>query len=149
MKMQVPLRVSIGIWLSLICLALGFMAWRWYDSTHGSEKIAEPWPNRLQHAPVTVASVATLPANSGLPSGGLRVCFSIDSFEGIPAGDRSYYETHERARQAAKGPLCLNVQSPTSEAPRSGDHFTLTFTLEDGGIIKPYELTAGGQTLRP
>jgi hypothetical protein len=147
--MQVPLRVSIGIWLSLICLASGFMAWRWWDSTHRSEKITEPWPNSLLRAPVTVASVAALPANSDLPSGGLRVCFSIDSFEGIPAGDRSYYETHERARQAAKGWLCLNVQSPASAVPHPGDRLTLTFMRGDGGGIVPYKLTFEGQTLQP
>jgi len=149
MKMQVPLRVSIGIWLSLICLASGFMAWRWWDSTHRSEKITEPWPNSLLRAPVTVASVAALPANSDLPSGGLRVCFSIDSFEGIPAGDRSYYETHERARQAADGPLCLNQPAPTTAAPRPGDRLELSFTLENGGVIAPYKLTFEGQTLQP
>jgi hypothetical protein len=149
MKLQVPLRVSIGIWLSLICLATGFMVWRWWASTHRREAIIEPWPNSLLSAPVTVASVAALPANSDLPSGGLRVCFSVDSFEGIPAGDRSYYETHERARQAGKGPLCLNVQPPISAVPRPGDRLTLTFMRGEGGSIVPCKLTFDGQTLKP
>jgi hypothetical protein len=145
--MRVPLRVSIGIWLGLICLASGLMAWRWFDYRYGSAESAAPGPNAVRRVPVTVVSVADLPADSARPGNRVRVCFSIDSFAGIPASDRSYYETHERARQAAKGPLCLD--EARGAATRPGDRLMLSFTLENGGAIAPRELTVDGHAVRP
>jgi len=149
MKMQVPLRVSIGIWLSLICLAAGLMAWRWFDYWFRSSMKVAVQHKSMQYAPVTVVSVAAAPIDPTLPQSRMRVCFSIDSFDGIAAGDRSYYETHERARQAANGPLCLDEPTPTTAAPLPGDRLELSFTLENGGVVAPYRLTASGQTPKP
>jgi hypothetical protein len=146
--MTVPLRVSIGIWLGLICLASSLMAWRWFDSAFRSSMTIAAQHKSMQRAPVTVASVAALPADPNRPGSRLRVCFSIDSFDGIAAADRSYYETHERARQAANGPLCID-EPASAEAPRPGTRLMLSFTLENGGIIAPYELTTDGQALQP
>jgi hypothetical protein len=131
-------RIALSINLALIAAGAAAMVYRWVDYRHREGATVAVQRKSGQSAPGTVLSVSRLPADAATTPGPekMRVCFSIDSFAGIAAKDRSFYESTERARQAAHGPRCevLPAQQPL-EALHPGDRIEVDFTLENGGGI--------------
>jgi len=103
-----------------------------------------------QHAPGTVLSIKRIPGevDSDGPSKQKRVCFSSDSFAEVSNEDRSEYEPVERARQAADGPRCLDLNTDSSAVPlKPGDHLDVYFMLENEGKIDLVRVSAHGRDL--
>ena len=129
------------------------LAWavHWASVRFGSGLSAGQPRDAIQQAPGTVVGVTN--PSSGNPAADsasrVRVCFTIDSFEGLSEEFRSFYQTHENARAAADGPLCEIALVPTgTPAPETGDHVEIYFMLQDGGGIAPVKLRRKGVDLR-
>jgi hypothetical protein len=141
--MKAPPRTALGINLALLAAGSFLMAYRWIDSRPDAATPAAATGEAELRAPATVTSVSELSSSldSSPASPSLRVCFTLDSLAAIGSGDRSFYETAERDRQAAHGPRCL--VEPARQLPDSlnpGDRLEVIFTLEDGGRIEVEKL---------
>lgn len=102
----------------------------------------------MQNAPATLVTVAVDPSSGGPQRA--RLCFTVDSFASLPEGDRSFYEASERARLAAKGPLCMNGRlADDLRAPQAGDRAEIFFTIENGGLIAPSRMEWNGRAIAP
>ena len=101
----------------------------------------------MQSAQATLVAVTV--ESSGWPRRA-RLCFTVDSFASLPEGDRSFYEASERARLAAKGPLCMNGRlADDLRAPQAGDRAEIFFTIENGGLIAPSRMEWNGRAIAP
>jgi hypothetical protein len=94
----------------------------------------------MQHAVATVDRVERGASTT-------TVCYSIASFNELPAADRSFYETTEAARTAGHGPRCVATHNPAVAALTPGSKLDVYFTLENGGKIAITRVAAGGREL--
>lgn len=128
------------------------LAWtiHWASVRFGVGLCAGRPRDAMQQAPGTVVAVTN--PSSGKPAadsaGPVRVCFTIDSFDGLSEEFRSLYQVHENARAAADGPLCEIALVPAdTPAPAAGDHIEVYFMLQDGGGITPVKFRRKGVDL--
>ena len=123
---------------------------RWASKRFANNMAVAVRHKSAQQAQVTVVSVAQEP-NGRWPKemrDPVRVCYSIESFASLASQDRSFYETTERIRQAADGPLCRVAHThPQADSIKAGDHLDISFTLENGGHISVSSLSRNGQEL--
>jgi hypothetical protein len=126
------------------------MIYRWIDYRFREGMAVAVQHKSMQYAPGTLLSISRLPSTLESPKEPqrVRVCFSIDSFDGIAPEDRSFYEATERTRLATDGPRCkVYHANQVIDALKPGDHLEVDFTLENGGIIAVYRLVVHGQDL--
>ncbi len=141
--MKAPSRGATGINLALLAVGSFLMAYRWIDSRADTHKPSAAAGEAELRAPATVTSVAELPSAPDSPavSRSLRVCFTLDSLAAIGGGDRSFYETAERDRQAAHGARCVvEPAGQLPDSPRSGDRLEAIFSLGEAGRIEVEKL---------
>lgn len=143
-------RIVLGISLVLISVGSIVMVYRWIDYKFRERMAVAVQHKSMQHAPGTLLSISRLPSTLESPKEPqrVRVCFSIDSFEGIATEDRSFYEATERTRLATDGPRCeVYPVNHVTDSLKPGDPLEVDFTLENGGIISVYRLVEQGQVL--
>ena len=75
------------------------------------------------------------------------VCYSIASFNELPASDRSFYETTEAARTAGHGPRCITTHNAAAATLTPGAKLDVFFTLANGGKIVIARIAAGNNPL--
>jgi len=80
-------------------------------------------------------------------AGNLTICFSIASFNELPAGDRAFYETTEAARKAGHGSRCVTSLNPAAAALVPGAKLDVYFTLANGGKIVIQRIATGASDL--
>jgi|GEM_PF-1813915 len=115
--------------------------------------VANPWLKPLifpaqtvQHAQAIQHAEARVDRVEG-SAGNLTVCFSIASFNELPAGDRAFYETTEAARKAGHGSRCVTTRNPAAAALTQGAKLDVYFTLANGGKIVIQRIAAGANEL--
>jgi hypothetical protein len=143
-------RIVLGVSLVLITVGSIVMVNQWIDHRFREGMAVAVQHKSMQHAPGALLSISRLPSTLESPKKPqrVRVCFSIDSFEGIAAEDRSFYEATERTRFAADGPRCeIYPVNQVTDSLKQGDPLEVDFTLENGGKISVYRLVVHGQDL--
>jgi hypothetical protein len=113
--------------------------------------------NRKTATSTPAAATATLHHANGHmlkmePAGGViesyNLCFSIDSFNDLPASERDFFEIHERAYVAAHGPRCRESSAvETIHTLRPGSVLNVLFTQENGAEIAIQQLAVNGKNL--
>jgi hypothetical protein len=115
--------------------------------TPDADKTSSDRPAAALHARGTIVSVEEQAHDEQsydlLP--GPRVCFTIDSFDGLSGADRSVYESAERARQAAHGPRCRDTSiDPSAVHFSKGDSVDVYLTAQNAGQISIIRVTSHG-----
>ena len=133
-------RVSMAVGALAVAVCAGVLANHWLERRLAADGGVALRHKALQHAAATVTGVE--PGTEDV-----KVCFAIDSFAELPAEDRSFYETTERARAAGHGPRCVPVHGETGRSMSAGAKLDVFFTLENGGKIAVAHVEAKGQRL--
>jgi hypothetical protein len=132
-------RVSIAVGALAVAVVLCMLANHWLKPrVFPGQGAAQP--KAVQHAAATVERVEQ-------SADGTRVCFSIRSFDELPAADRSFYQTTEEARAAGHGPRCVTTHNSAAAGLTQGAKLDVFFTLANGGKIAIVRIAAGRSEL--
>jgi hypothetical protein len=133
--------VSIAVGALAVAVCAGVMANHWLEQRYAQDRAAALRHKSTQHAAATVVRVER-------GADAMKVCFAMDSFAELPAGDQSFYETTERARAAGHGPRCVSAHNAAAaEAVQPQEKIDVFFTLENGGKIAVTRVEAKGREL--
>ena len=131
--------LTLGAIAAAVCLCVA--ANHWLERHFETGRAADLGHKSMQHAVGTVERVERN-ADATL------VCYNIDSFAELPAGDRSFYETTEQLRIAGQGPRCISAHNAAlAGALKPRQKIDVLFTLENGGRISVARVEAGGQQI--